>query len=324
MQQDDVIWGYINNHFCSYKAKTKTQTFCRNKYNVSGLCSRQSCPLANSQYATVRERDGVCYLYLKTIERAHSPLKMWERIKLKANYVQALGQVDKHMQYWSKWQIHKCKQRLTKIRQYLIRVRKLEKKTDADEMVHINKKVERREKVRERRAHIAADIDNAIKKELLDRLKRGLYDDIYGFEKSFKEALDEVEEEDEAESEVEEVEDDFVEDYSDDDMEDMDMQGNWGGPGGDDTGDYDLSDDDEGDYSGDSDDDGAGATGAPPGFSATSSSSSSTTTHPKSTKGKKSVTGKRKGTGELKSKPSKKPRKHVQILYEEETESLRE
>ena len=94
-----VVWQVINQGHCAFRVKTVEQNFCRNENNVTGLCNRQSCPLANSRYATIREVEGKCYLYMKTIERSFSPAKMWDKIKLSSDYAVALQQLDEHLQY---------------------------------------------------------------------------------------------------------------------------------------------------------------------------------------------------------------------------------
>ncbi|CAK7565839.1 MAG: Protein MAK16 [Sporothrix epigloea] len=181
MASDEIIWGIIDKQFCSYKLKAPSgQNFCHNEYNVTGFCSRQSCPLANSRYATVRANPetGRLYLYMKTVERAHLPSKLWERIRLSQNYAEALQQIDDRLIYWPKFLIHKSKQRLTRLTQVAIRMRKIAKEEErlGETMVaKLAPKVRHRERARERKAESAAQLEKTIERELLQRLRSGTY-----------------------------------------------------------------------------------------------------------------------------------------------------
>lgn len=160
----------------------KGNNFCRNEYNVTGFCNRQSCPLANSRYATIRQHPTkqTLYLYIKTIERAHLPSKMWQRIKLSNNYTKALEQVDERLIYWPKFLIHKCKQRLTRLTQVQIRMRRIaaEEERIGEKLVpKMAPKIKRREETRERKAEAAAKLERTIERELVERLRQGAYGD---------------------------------------------------------------------------------------------------------------------------------------------------
>ncbi|XP_048594048.1 protein MAK16 homolog [Brassica napus] len=224
MQKDEAIWHNIKYIHCCYMAKTETGIFCRNPYNVTSICSQSSCPLANSRYATIRDHDGVFYLYTKTIERAHTPKHLWERIKLPRNYEKALELIDKHLLYWPEMLQHMVKQRLTKLNQMRIRMRILALETREKIMrMPMPRREIKREARREEKTGIAAVFDNAIETKLLERLKNDVYyPDILNYLENNVQA-EEEEEEEEEEPEIE-----YVEGYGELEKEEEDMEDFYG------------------------------------------------------------------------------------------------
>jgi protein MAK16 len=121
---------------------------------------------------------GKCYLCIKTVERAHLPSKLWEKIVLDTNYEKALAQIDEQLPYWDKRAIARCKRRFTRLFLVLKRTRKLRSRVRAS-MVPVKKKEERMLRSREVRALRVARLDQAIEGELMNRLRSGTYGTLY-------------------------------------------------------------------------------------------------------------------------------------------------
>ncbi|MBW0468924.1 hypothetical protein O181_008639 [Austropuccinia psidii MF-1] len=338
MQSDDVVWSIINHQFCSYKIRAAPggghshnkqvgQNFCKNEYNATGLCNKASCPLANSRYATVREIGGIVYLFQKTAERAHSPASLWEKTRLSTNYAKALEQIDSSLIYWPDYMIHRCKQRLTKITQYLIKIRRLRTR-ELPQLVAVKSKTERRERARESKALSAARLSKTLEKELIARLKSKAYGDaplnvnedvwqavLEGEKRKELEQEKELELEDDEtdgdsdddiEEEGEEEEREFVSDLEESDLEDLEDLDSLGS---------DFDEQSEEDHSSDENDDADG-------LDLNIDSGAATLKRRANHSLKENVPKKNKSLPSKDSKVKKKRQPHLEIEYEEEQEWL--
>ena len=141
---------------------------------------------------------------MKTAERAHTPKELWESVKLDPSYNKALEQIDTELQYWPKFLVHKCKQRFTRLRQILVKRRKMKLEGSANYKV-VSHKAERREQSRLKKITKSAMIENYVKNDLLKNLAEHKYGEIYNIDqKNFEKAL-------ENENEEEQLDEDFVE-----------------------------------------------------------------------------------------------------------------
>jgi len=122
---------------------------------------------------------------MKSVERAHLPSNLWKTIELSTDYTGALEQISVALKHWPKFLVHKNKQRLTKLAQYLIRSRRIEKNTrwfisftcirhksetwERAEIVTMPSRDIKRENRKEAKAEKAARIQSSIEKQLLVR-----------------------------------------------------------------------------------------------------------------------------------------------------------
>ena len=206
--------------------RIETNTFCSDPNNVTGLCNRNSCPLANSRYSTVYEEKGVCYLKMKTAERAHTPKDLWENVKLNPSYNKALEQIDTELQYWPKFLVHKCKQRFTRLRQILVKRRKMKLEGSAEYRI-VSHKAERREKSRLKKIEKSAMLENHVRNGLLQNKKNKKYDEIYNLnQKEFEKELENENDQEELDEDFneEDYEPGYINDFSDEEGEEDDNE----------------------------------------------------------------------------------------------------
>ena len=172
---------------------------------------------------------------MKTAERAHTPKNLWEKTKLPANYSKALELVSEKLEHFPKYLVHRNKQRLTKIHQMLIRMRKIKLK-GGSKLQSINTNRDKMETRKERKALIAARLEREIEKELLERLSQakdsgGVFnypEKAYAgalktaskqYSKESNEKNDDEEEEEEEEEFDEEFDEEYEEEYEVDEEE---------------------------------------------------------------------------------------------------------
>ena len=176
--KDELIWTIIGGKgFCSFKYKARNQNLCRNEYNVTGFCSKQSCPISNSNYATIVGRNGEIFLYLKDATNTRFPDKLWKKFKLSRNFIKSFQEIDLILNLWPKFFVFKTKQKMTKLWQIFLRdkLRKVKKRSlDIYQKTNILYY-----KTKESKLVRQIKYQNLVEKQLLHRFNLGIYGQLY-------------------------------------------------------------------------------------------------------------------------------------------------
>lgn len=121
---------------------------------------------------------------MKTVERAHQPARWWDQIPLSEDTAQAQAQIAEHLQFWKPFLRERCKERLARIHEYQARMAKMQESGTGAIMTAVKDKTRKREKRREDRARTVANLEGTIERELVERLKKGVYGEMYNVSQS--------------------------------------------------------------------------------------------------------------------------------------------
>jgi len=179
-ENNDLVWDIIGeNQFCCFKKKTIVKNFCKHEFNITGLCSRQSCPLANSKYATIIQQEGIFFLVQKDEKNLNFPNKIWKKIALSRNFGKAIQEINLNLAFWPKFFLYFAKLKLTRLTQIFLRFRINELKKTKEFFLHKKSILFHKKNIGENFRKL--EIEKSIEIELLNRLNLGVYGRLYSF-----------------------------------------------------------------------------------------------------------------------------------------------